>query len=160
MAVNDKTNCCFVITLEDDVDLLINSLWPCDAIQWHKSGSMLAELMAQPLPEPVNWTPRNKLHQNVHQNTLLSFQVKCIWKHRHTHYDTSKAVYISLLLCYVMLWFGIGWFTHILQGYFTDIGCKCPSASEGTLKNMGKWITWNHKELNTNPQKDHCVHIS
>ena len=32
-------------------------------------------------------------------------------------------------------------FTHILQGYFTGTGANdCPSASEATLKNMGKQV--------------------
>ena len=59
-------------------------------------------------------------------------------------------------------------FAHILQGYFTGTGAilwqDCPSASEATLKDMGKWITWLHKELlchhnNINHKKTGCIFI-
>ena len=36
-------------------------------------------------------------------------------------------------------------FTHILQGYFTGSGSYCPSASEATLKNMGKTTDQSNK---------------
>ena len=31
---------------------------------------------------------------------------------------------------------------HFSQSYFTDTGYGCPSASEATLKNIGKWTIW------------------
>ena len=59
-----------------------------------------------------------------------------------------------LLLCCVLLWFGIGQFTHIFQGYFTGIGAIkwlpqyqwSNPEDHVTLKDMGKWLTWIHQE--------------
>ena len=46
-------------------------------------------------------------------------------------------------------------FSHILQGYFTGTGTihDCPSASEATLKNMGKYITRIHNNQLYNHNK-------
>ena len=40
-------------------------------------------------------------------------------------------------------------FTHIPRGYFIGTGASLwlPSASEATLKDMGKYITWIYKNI-------------
>ena len=57
-------------------------------------------------------------------------------------YSTSQEV---CTLWFVVFCFVVD-YTFIFKGYFTGTGAiiDCPSASEVTLKDMGKWIIWIH----------------
>ena len=81
---------------------------------------------------------------------IVSYKTRQSWLNssflHHHSYSTSHELYTWFVLsCGLLPVF----YTHIIQGYFTALGQSydSPSASEATLKNIGKYITQNSYKL-------------
>ena len=82
-----------------------------------------------------------------------------IYWYRQNRLRRNKEAVHPMKRIRILLWFDVLGYWSIISIYFMvaslELGqsCDCPSAGEATLKNMGKWITWNRYKLIKSPQQ-------
>ena len=95
---------------------------------------------------------REKSHDKSHG--MVSYQTYLFGSMIDIQYTPRNMQMVLALLCFVVVWYRFLPISFRVTSLALGQSYDCPSASEVNLKDMGKLVTWIHKELITERQQN------